>query len=85
MAVLSAPKRASILKELAQYMSDNRLPFNVSKPDLIAAVNAIDDWADANALEFNAAIPQPARGLLTAKEKAQLLKMVLDYRFKETA
>lgn len=82
MAELDQATRAKVLKDFAHDKSINRLPFNLSKLDLIAAVNAIDTWTDANAASFNAAIPQPARGALTAKEKARLFMMILNERFK---
>ena len=47
-------------------------------------MNAIDDWVQANAAAFNTAIPQPARGTLTAKQKVQLLFHVVSKRFDAT-
>lgn len=82
MAALPQPTRARVLRDFAEDQSHKRRPFNVLKPDLLATVNAIDDWADANAASFNAAIPQPARGQLSAREKAQIFMMVLNERFK---
>lgn len=81
MAVLSDPDRATLW---ARYMSDAssaRTPIPLSKPDLRAAVDAVDDWVDANAGAFNAAIPQPARSALTAQQKANLLLYVVRRRF----
>lgn len=49
----------------------------LTKADLRAAVNAVDDWADANAVGFNTAIPQPARGAMTSKQKTLLLSYVI--------
>ena len=53
----------------------------VLKTELRAAIDAVDDWVETNATEFNTAIPQPARGALTAKQKAALLMYVVDRRF----
>lgn len=53
----------------------------LSKAELRAAVDAIDQWVDDNASSFNSAIPQPARGTLTAKQKAQILMLVVQRRF----
>lgn len=81
MAVLTNPNRLEIW---AQYMSDcssERKPIPLTKADLRAAVDAIDGWIDANAASFNTAIPQPARGALSAKEKANLLVYVVRKRF----
>lgn len=84
MAVLSDADRLAIVQQFAADISFARKAFNLSKPDLRAAVNAIDDWVDANAAAFNTAIPQPARGTLTAKQKAQLLFHVVSKRFDTT-
>ena len=46
-----------------------------------AAVDAMDIWANDNAAAFNSAIPQPARGVLSAKQKAWLLFHVIRRRF----
>jgi hypothetical protein len=53
----------------------------VLKVDLRAAVDAIDNWLETNATALNTAIPQPARGALTARQKAALLMLVVDRRF----
>ena len=84
MAVLTDSERLNIMKQFGADLSFARTAFNLSKPDLRAAVNAIDDWVDANAAAFNTAIPQPARGTLTAKQKAQLLFHVVSKRFDTT-
>lgn len=52
----------------------------LSAADLRAAINAIDDWADANAAEFNTAIPVAARTALNTKQKTQLLVYVIKRR-----
>ena len=53
----------------------------LAKADLRAAVDAVDDFLDANAATINAAIPQPARGALTTKQKALLLMYVVAKRY----
>ena len=60
----------------ADYMARNTEPVAILKADLRAAVNAVDAWLEANASAFNQAIPQPARGSLTAAQKARLLALV---------
>lgn len=55
----------------------------LDKTGLRAAVDAIDDWVDANTASFNQAIPLPARTALTAKQKSWLLFMVVRRRFEE--
>ena len=50
------------------------------KPELRAAVDAVDAWIDANSASFNQAIPQPARGQLSGKQKALLLMVAVQRR-----
>ena len=47
-------------------------PLTLTKDHLAAAVAGIDDYIEANAAAMNAAIPQPARGALSADQKAAL-------------
>lgn len=49
----------------------------VTKPDILAAVNAMDDWLDANVTSLNAAIPQPARAAMSVAQKTELLGYIL--------
>jgi hypothetical protein len=83
MAPLSDPDRAALW---AEFMRLNPDPCGaLTKAELRAAVDAIDQWADDNATEFNQAIPQPARGVLTTKQKAFLLVFVVRRRHEVTA
>lgn len=81
MAVLPAGDRASLRRDFASELSGSRTPCSTSKPDLQAAVDAVDGWLDANAASLNAAIPVAARTTLTVKQKAQLLVYVIRRRF----
>lgn len=54
---------------------------SIVKADLRTAINDIDAWVDTNASAFNTAISQPARGALTARQKAALLMLVVTKRF----
>lgn len=78
MAVLSDPDRAALAADF------QRTPLHIgngagglTKADLRAAINGADDWADANATAYNSAIPQPARGAMTSKQKTLLLSYVI--------
>lgn len=54
----------------------------ITKAQLLAVVNAIDDWWEATgAAAANAAIPQPHRGILTTKQKARLFLALLEARY----
>lgn len=81
MAVLIDNDRITMMQKFAQDMSGTRTAVSIVKADLRAAVNAIDDWVEANASAFNTAIPQPARGALTTQQKAKLLWYVVQRRF----
>ena len=78
MAQLTAEQRRDLW---AAYMRANDGAISVTKPDLRAAVDALDTWIDANAATINQAIPQPARGALSARQKARLLMAVVTARF----
>lgn len=71
---LDATGRARLM---AQWMRENTSPVAFTKPDLAAAVAAIDDWIDANQASFNAALPQPFRSSATAAQKSELFGYVL--------
>ena len=81
MAALPEQDRAETWAEL---MRSADCPGGVTKPQLRAALDAPDDWADANAASFNAALPQPFRGTATARQKAALLMYVISRRHKVT-
>ena len=72
MAVMDATNR---LRTWAQTMRDwprgTGWP-NVTAPELRAAVDATDDWIEANQAGFNAALPQPFRGAATTAQKTFL-------------
>jgi hypothetical protein len=81
MAVLSDADRQEIWAEFMREISAEREPISINKNDLRAFFNAADDWVNANAASFNAAIPQPARSGLTASQKARGLRFVVAKRF----
>lgn len=78
MAVLADAERFALW---AQWMQDNTGSIAITKAELRAALNAADQWAEDNAVSYNAAIPQPARGSLTATQKARILTYVVRRRF----
>lgn len=82
MAVLANPDRAALDQAFQSGVSARRELFGaLTKSDVRTAINAVDDWVDANAASFNSAIPQPARAQLTARQKAELLMAVVRRRF----
>lgn len=82
MAVLSDNDRAELWAEFMRELSRDRDSVGaITKADLRAAVNALDDYLHTNASAINTAIPQPARGVLTASQKARLLRAVITQRY----
>ncbi|MGH2620634.1 MAG: hypothetical protein ACRDHG_08710 [Anaerolineales bacterium] len=61
----------------SKWMQDNLIACAITKPQLRAAIDAADDWADSNAASFNNALPTAAKNNLTAKQKAFLLALVI--------
>lgn len=76
MAVLTDEQRREAWAEMMRLGG-----VSIAKADLRAAFDAIDDWLDTNAATINAAIPQPARGSLTASQKALPMALVIRKRY----
>ena len=73
MADLDATGRARVLAQMMRDLPSALRPWpGVTKADLAAAVAATDDWIDDNATAYNSALPQPARGALSATQKTFL-------------
>jgi hypothetical protein len=85
MAVLDENARAEVWAQFMRDESDARQPMGLTKAELRAAFNAADDWTEAAQTSFNNALPLPARNVLTGKQKAKLLAMVLYARWGVTA
>ena len=78
MAVLTDAGRRA---RWARFMRENTEAVSISKVELRAAVDALDAFMDANEAAVNSAIPQPARGALSVKQKASLLMHVVSERY----
>lgn len=85
MAVLSDADRLEEWADLMRDMSTAGESCSISKAELRAALNAVDQWVSDNAASLNSAIPQPARGALTAAQKARILVRVVRRRFETGA
>lgn len=72
MAVLNDTDR---FKVLGQIVRDYPWP-GLNKPDVQAAINAIDDWIETNQSAINNAFPQPFKGTATLQQKALVLAYV---------
>ena len=79
--MLTLPQRLAARQAYGSVLSERSTPFNLTKPQLDAAIAAIDDWIEANAVSFNAALPLPARTTLTAAQKAELFYLVAQKRY----
>lgn len=55
-------------------------PCSLSKVQLRNAINAADDWLEANFAAYNASLTAAARTGLTGKQKARLLTLVINRR-----
>lgn len=57
----------------AQWMRDNIDVCAFTKPQLRAALDATDDWLDANQASYNTALPTAFRTTATLPQKTMLL------------
>lgn len=76
MAVLSNADRAEAWAELMRLGNAFGSSGTLTKADLRAAVDGIDQYINDNAVAINQAIPQPARGALNAAQKAYIVEYV---------
>lgn len=84
MAVLTTEQRAA---EFAAFMVEESAacrPVGGVKDDGAAALDAIDDWVEANVASFLAAIPEPASSTYSARQKIRLLARVVRARWEVT-
>jgi hypothetical protein len=72
MAVLSAQDRQRISTGLQRSTAVFGGVPNVLKSDLLAAVNATDDWIDTNSAAFNTALPTLFRNNASLAQKTIL-------------
>jgi hypothetical protein len=83
MAVLTSIQRTVVWLGILQVLVADGV--DISNPtiqaDALAAVNATDDWADANQASYNAALPEPFATWATPRQKASLLAWVVQERF----
>lgn len=80
MAVLSDPDRVALWADFMRNFPDGET-CGITKTELRAAVNGLDDYLNTNAGAINSAIPQPARATLTTPQKARLLQYVVAKRY----
>lgn len=78
---MTEQQRQALHAELMAALSRDQETVTVSKADLRAVIDALDDFLEANASAVNNAIPQPARTALTVPQKARLLAYVTLRRY----
>lgn len=79
MAALTTQERAEVHGEFMR--SEHETFGAVTKAQLRAAVNSLDDFFETNAAAINLAIPLPARSQLTVAQKSRLVRHVLRRRY----
>ena len=78
MAALSTADRIECRGE---YLRTEATAIGLTKAEIQAAVDALDQWFSDNASTINTAIPQPARGALSTSQKARLIAAILYKRY----
>jgi hypothetical protein len=83
MANLSDDDRVKVWKEFMAQTSAAHEGFAapLTKADVRAAVDGIDQWLTDNASSGNQAIPQPARSGLSTAQKARLQSIIVLQRW----
>jgi hypothetical protein len=84
MPVLTEANRLLIVEEITSKNLSGEID-SLTDEDLLALVAAIDDWIIANQVDFNATLPQPARGVLTTRQKAWVFSLILRRRWRVNA
>ena len=81
MAVLSDTDRARISAGLMRSPDLFGAVPNILKQDLLAAVDAADDWVNANTASYVAGLPEPFKTRSNTNQKSLLLIAVILMRF----
>lgn len=81
MAILTDEQREEEWADFMYTLSNAAERLDLNKPELRAAINATDDWIEANSASFNNALPAAAKAALTAKQKTRLFMAVARKRF----
>jgi hypothetical protein len=79
MATLSESDRIQAMAEVMRDLVGESI--SITKPDLIAAVNAVDTWVSNNEYSYDTNLPAIAKAGLTVSQKAKLLLYVVRKRF----
>lgn len=77
MAILTSAEKAAIRQEYIKTLAT----VNITKIPINAALQAIEDWFEANRASLGAAIETAAPGVFTAAQKKNLVKFWLLSKF----
>lgn len=81
MAELSIADKQALHKGIMSDLSSDREGLALTKSELRAAIDALDTYMNDNAVAINSIIPLPARSVLTASQKAELLSVIVKRRW----
>jgi hypothetical protein len=81
MALLSDENRFFVTAKYQTNASKLFKEIPLSKSELRSVINAIDQWIDDNQASFNSALPEPAKSVLSMKEKVELFMRVVNKRW----
>lgn len=82
MAYLSSNDRAECTTNIQRDIDLSNETFGtMTKAELRDAVDALDAFLEDNKVTINNAIPQPARGAMTTKQKAKMLVWIVTQRY----
>ena len=82
MPLLNEAARVEVWSDLMRQLSNDGEEIGITKAQLRAAVDALDDFMDDNAAVINNALPTAAKANLTTQQKALLLSYVVLKRYK---
>jgi len=81
MTLLTTEQKQEIATDYQDELSRAREELNLTKSDLLSALNSIDQWIEDNQSAYNASLPLPARTELNARQKSRLLTIVANKRY----
>jgi hypothetical protein len=56
----------------------------IGRDGILAAFTATDQWVDDNQASFNAALPEPAKSLMSSRQKVRMFMWVVKKRWEVT-
>jgi hypothetical protein len=65
-----------VMQEFMEQTSATREPVGLNKPALRAAIDAAQAWYGPAKISFNTALPEPAKTVLTANQKARIMFLI---------